>query len=184
MVGNITRIQSLLISSWIKFWFFTVIPKYLNCATFSKHLLVIFLSWFCPAFWWRDSSIYVVFSALTSRPASLIASIRVSVFLNYVGVPKYVIMWIWAGGLNYHMLLLCPQTSLCLRGRSWKDGTVRDKTSIRSLRPRITLTLVLYSVGFIIQPYCQIRPWIVVNYFTPKHSPNMHDLPYHHACVV
>jgi hypothetical protein len=29
----------LLISSWTKFWFVTVISKYLNCATFSKDLL-------------------------------------------------------------------------------------------------------------------------------------------------
>jgi hypothetical protein len=29
----------LLISSWIKFWFLNVIPKYFNYATFSKHLL-------------------------------------------------------------------------------------------------------------------------------------------------
>jgi hypothetical protein len=41
----------LFISSWIKFWFVTVVPKYLNCATFSKHLLATFMSWFCPAFW-------------------------------------------------------------------------------------------------------------------------------------
>jgi hypothetical protein len=35
----------LLISFWIKFWFVTVVPKYLNCATFSKDLLPIFMSW-------------------------------------------------------------------------------------------------------------------------------------------
>jgi hypothetical protein len=42
----------LLMSSWMKFWFVTVVPKYLNRSTFSKHLLSIFMSWFCPAFWW------------------------------------------------------------------------------------------------------------------------------------
>jgi hypothetical protein len=30
---------NLLISSWIKFWFVTVVPKYLNCATFSKEFV-------------------------------------------------------------------------------------------------------------------------------------------------
>jgi hypothetical protein len=30
----------------------------LNFATFSKHLLAIFMSWFCLAFWWRDSNMY------------------------------------------------------------------------------------------------------------------------------
>jgi hypothetical protein len=37
----------------IKFWFVTVIPKYLNFATFWKELVAVFL-WFCPAFWWWD----------------------------------------------------------------------------------------------------------------------------------
>jgi hypothetical protein len=33
--------------------------------------------WYCPALWWRDSTIYVVFSAFTSRPTSLLASIDI-----------------------------------------------------------------------------------------------------------
>jgi hypothetical protein len=37
-----------LISPWIRFWFVTVDPKYLNCSTISKHLLPRFMSWFCP----------------------------------------------------------------------------------------------------------------------------------------
>jgi hypothetical protein len=41
-----------------KFWFVTVIHKYLNRDTFWNDLLPIFMSWFCPAFWWRDSNIY------------------------------------------------------------------------------------------------------------------------------
>jgi hypothetical protein len=34
--------------------------------------------WFCLAFWWRDSNVYLVFSAFTSRPTFLLASIRLS----------------------------------------------------------------------------------------------------------
>jgi hypothetical protein len=41
-------------------WFVIVVPKYLNCATLSKHPLAIFMSWFCPAFWWWDSNIYLI----------------------------------------------------------------------------------------------------------------------------
>jgi hypothetical protein len=52
-------------------------PKYLNCATFSKHLFHFFMSWFCPAFWWRHSNIYLDFCVFTSRPTSLLASIKV-----------------------------------------------------------------------------------------------------------
>jgi hypothetical protein len=33
-----------LISSWIKFWFVTFVPKYPNCATFSEDLLAVFMS--------------------------------------------------------------------------------------------------------------------------------------------
>jgi hypothetical protein len=33
-------------------------------------------SWFCPVFWWRDSNIYLVFSAFTYRQTSLLASIK------------------------------------------------------------------------------------------------------------
>jgi hypothetical protein len=60
-----------LISSWIKFSFVMVVPKFLNCATFSNHMLPIFISWFCPAFWWRDSNICLVFSVFTSRPITI-----------------------------------------------------------------------------------------------------------------
>jgi hypothetical protein len=68
MVASITWIQS---PNFLlhQFWFVTVVPKYLNCATFSKDLLAIFMSWFCPAFWWQDSNIYLVFSAFTPRSA-------------------------------------------------------------------------------------------------------------------
>jgi hypothetical protein len=67
-----------LISSWITFWFVTVVPKLFNCATFSKDILATFISWFWPAFWWRDRNIYFVFSAFTSGPTSLLASLTVS----------------------------------------------------------------------------------------------------------
>jgi hypothetical protein len=70
----------LLISSCIKIWFVNVVHRYLSCDIFSKDLLAIFMSWFCPAFCWRDSNIYLVFSAFTSRPTSLLESIKVCAF--------------------------------------------------------------------------------------------------------
>jgi hypothetical protein len=39
----------LLISSWMKFRFVRVVPRYLNCSTLSKDLLSISMLWFCPA---------------------------------------------------------------------------------------------------------------------------------------
>jgi hypothetical protein len=81
MVASIPRFNLLLISSLIKFWCVTIISKYQNCATFSKYLLAIFILWSCPAFWWRDSNIYLGFSAFTSRPISSSASIIVCVFV-------------------------------------------------------------------------------------------------------
>jgi hypothetical protein len=53
------KFSLLLISSWIKFWYVTVVLKYLNCEIFSGHLLAISISRFWPAFWWRASNIYV-----------------------------------------------------------------------------------------------------------------------------
>jgi hypothetical protein len=75
-----SRVQSPLNFLLNQNWSVAVVPKYLNCATFSKHLLPIFISWFCPAFWWQDGNIYLVFSVFTSIPTSLQASIKVSVF--------------------------------------------------------------------------------------------------------
>jgi len=46
----------------MQLWFVTVVPKYLNFATFLKNLLAISILCFCPAFWWRDINIYIVFS--------------------------------------------------------------------------------------------------------------------------
>jgi hypothetical protein len=79
------RINS--ISSWIKFSFVPITLKYYNCATFLKDLLAIFMSWICPAFWWRASNIYLVFSAFISRRTSLLAS-------------KFLCLSIWY--LRYH----------------------------------------------------------------------------------
>jgi hypothetical protein len=70
----------------MKFWFDTVIPKYLNYDTFSKDLFAVFMSWFWLTFWSRDSNIYLVFSMFFSRPTSLLASIKVSVFFFIVSM--------------------------------------------------------------------------------------------------
>jgi hypothetical protein len=59
MVANITRIEYS--------WFVTVIPKYLNCDTFSNDLFPIFIFWCWSAFWSRDTNIYLVFSNFLMR---------------------------------------------------------------------------------------------------------------------
>jgi hypothetical protein len=64
-----------LLSSWIKSWFAIVVPKYLKCATFSKNLLIIFMSLIWLVFWWWDSNIQL--SVFTSRPTSLLALIKI-----------------------------------------------------------------------------------------------------------
>jgi hypothetical protein len=103
MVPSVTRIQSLLNSSWIKFWFDTDVPKYLNCARFSNHLLAVFISWFCPTFWWQDSNMYLVFFVFTFRSTSFLASITDSVFLYciYVITQKIII-------ISTDQQLMCP----------------------------------------------------------------------------
>jgi hypothetical protein len=46
-----------------------------------KGLFVIYMSWYCNAFWWRNSNIYLIASRFTFRPTSLLASITVFLFL-------------------------------------------------------------------------------------------------------
>jgi hypothetical protein len=74
MVQALPEFIILLISSRLKIWFFTIDPKYLNCATFSKDLLLMFMLQFCPAFWWWGNNTYLVFSVFIPRPTSLLAS--------------------------------------------------------------------------------------------------------------
>jgi hypothetical protein len=62
----------------MEFRFVRVVPKYLNCSTLSKDLLSNFMLWFCPAFWSQDMTMYLVFSAFTSRPISLLATTKAS----------------------------------------------------------------------------------------------------------
>jgi len=73
MVASISRINLLLISSWIQF--LCVVPKYVNYTTFSKNLLAMSELWFFTAFWWRDITMFLVFCVLTSRQASYRASV-------------------------------------------------------------------------------------------------------------
>jgi hypothetical protein len=58
----------------MQFWYVTVIPKYLNFATFSNDLLAIFMFWFCPAFCSLGVNVCLVLSAFSSRPNSLPAN--------------------------------------------------------------------------------------------------------------
>jgi hypothetical protein len=52
----------------------------------SSYCLLILLWRFCPALWWWDSNIYLVFSAFTFRPTSLPSSIKVSVFFFMISM--------------------------------------------------------------------------------------------------
>ena len=74
----------LLISFWLEFWFVNVVPKYSNSSTLSMELLSTFIVWLSPAVCSRDITMYLVSSAFTSSPISLIATTRASTFsLNY-----------------------------------------------------------------------------------------------------
>jgi hypothetical protein len=64
----------------MSFWFVSVVPKYLNAATFPNDSLAALVFWFCPKFGWRDIIIYFVFSAFVSRPTFLLAPKIISVF--------------------------------------------------------------------------------------------------------
>jgi hypothetical protein len=64
----------------MSFWFVSVVPKYLNFATFWNDSLAVLIFWFCSEFGWQDIIIYFVFSAFISRSVSLLASESVSEF--------------------------------------------------------------------------------------------------------
>lgn len=78
---NIPWIQSFLNSSWIRFWFVIVIPKYLNCfhifrisvsslyVMFSPYVLVM-----------RYQHMYMQSCLSTSGPSFLLESLRASLF--------------------------------------------------------------------------------------------------------
>jgi len=77
-------VNLLLISLWIHLWFLAVTPKYLNFSIFSEDFLATSKLYICPAFWWWDTTMYFVFPVFTSRPTSLLASNRVSLFFFMV----------------------------------------------------------------------------------------------------
>jgi len=77
MMASILRIQYVL--NFAEFLFVKVVPKYLNCSTISKELLSFFILWLHPAFWTWDITIYLVLTAFTSRPVSLLVSTKASV---------------------------------------------------------------------------------------------------------
>jgi hypothetical protein len=77
MITSIPRFL-LLIYPWMEFWFVRVVPKYLNYSTVSNDSLTICMYPFCPAFWSRNMTIYLVFSAFTSKPISLLAISKTS----------------------------------------------------------------------------------------------------------
>jgi hypothetical protein len=51
MVARIPTFTLLLIYSWTKLWFITVVPKCLNFVTFPNDLLPVSKPWSCHAFW-------------------------------------------------------------------------------------------------------------------------------------
>jgi hypothetical protein len=64
-----SELNLLWISSWMQFWFLTIVPKHFNFAIFSKDLLEINKFWLCPTFWWRDIKVKVKSLCLTKHHA-------------------------------------------------------------------------------------------------------------------
>jgi hypothetical protein len=78
------------ISSWIRFSFVIIVPKYLNCATFST---ICYLP-LCHNFALDYGDETATFSVCTSRPISLLVSIKVCVsFRILFGIQKIAYQW-------------------------------------------------------------------------------------------
>jgi hypothetical protein len=67
----------------MEIWLVKTVPIYVNHSTLSKELSPIF-PLFCPVFWSRKMTIYLVFSAFTSKPIPLLATTKSSVFFLIV----------------------------------------------------------------------------------------------------
>jgi hypothetical protein len=65
-----------------KFWTKWVVMPYLTFVTVSKDLLSTFRLWFCPAFYDTHEHIYLVVSAVTSRPINLLATNKACAFFT------------------------------------------------------------------------------------------------------
>jgi hypothetical protein len=63
----------LVISSCMQFWYVSVIPKHMNCATFPKHLLPIFLFQLYHASCSHGMDFCLISLTFDSRPLALIA---------------------------------------------------------------------------------------------------------------
>jgi hypothetical protein len=81
MVSSIIQIQSAL-NSPINHILISHIFEL--CHIFEGSTFAVFMLWFCASFWWQDINIYVVSSVFTSRPTSLLAPVRDSVFFFMV----------------------------------------------------------------------------------------------------
>jgi hypothetical protein len=87
------------ISSWFPpEWNIDLLLSFPNTWTVTHFQMIclLFFSRFWPAFWSRGTNIYFVFSTFTSRPTSLLASIKVSGKKNLIRPPfRRVLSNIW-----------------------------------------------------------------------------------------
>jgi hypothetical protein len=87
MVASVHQFSLFLILSCMQFWSFSVVPRYLNVATCSKDLFPSLCYAFVPSSDYVALT-YLVFSGLTSRPTSVLASLTCrfyeSFLFNYV----------------------------------------------------------------------------------------------------
>jgi hypothetical protein len=110
MVTNIAWIQSLLNLFPVQIWSVTGSPKYFKISALSKDLLALFMLRFCPAFWWRENNIYLVFHAFVCSLTSVLASIKVSVFFLMVSMlsPSRFTWQHWPGVNVSHLIPFSP----------------------------------------------------------------------------
>jgi hypothetical protein len=80
MIASIPRLQSALIFLLNRVLICYICSKYLKSSTLAKDLLSVFVLWLHPAVWSRDMTPYLVLSAFTSGPTTLLATIKVSAF--------------------------------------------------------------------------------------------------------
>ena len=81
MIASIPWLQFVPINSWIEFWLICQDCSQIYELNLSKELLLIFMLWLHPAFWSWDMTMYLVLSAFTSSPISLLVATKTCVFV-------------------------------------------------------------------------------------------------------
>jgi hypothetical protein len=140
----------LVMSLWMQFLFVSDRLNVWTLLHFSRLLVAFVLQQFCPAVWWWDINICLVFSEFIYRP-TLLASCRTSLFflMIFIFSPNK-LKWSaknrsWCVPFNSNIFFLCEPPCLCilkqiLKMMMVKHLLVSDHPEVECVRQMFTKT--------------------------------------------